>query len=301
VNPRLIFLPLIHELIFKNMEQLLGAHTSTAGGVSKSIERAEKLGFTAIQIFTKNNNRWFQKQLDEKEISKFRINLKNSNIKFVVSHDSYLINLCAKDKSILRKSREAFLDELTRCEQLGIPYLNFHPGSHLGAGEKEGIKLIVESLNIIHNKTKHFKVSSMLEATAGAGTAIGYRFEQLREIIDLVDNKKRMSVCIDTAHIFAAGYDIKNLKNYKKVIKEFDEIIGLERLKCFHMNDSKKELGSRRDRHEHIGKGFIGKDGFANIMNDKRLKNIPKILETPKGKQMKEDIRNLKTLLSLIK
>ena len=283
------------------MEQLLGAHTSTAGGVSKSIERAEKLGFTAIQIFTKNNNRWFQKQLDEKEISKFRINLKNSNIKFVVSHDSYLINLCAKDKSILRKSREAFLDELTRCEQLGIPYLNFHPGSHLGAGEKEGIKLIVESLNIIHNKTKHFKVSSMLEATAGAGTAIGYRFEQLREIIDLVDNKKRMSVCIDTAHIFAAGYDIKNLKNYKKVIKEFDEIIGLERLKCFHMNDSKKELGSRRDRHEHIGKGFIGKDGFANIMNDKRLKNIPKILETPKGKQMKEDIRNLKTLLSLIK
>ena len=301
MNPRLIFLPLIHELIFKNMEQLLGAHTSTAGGVSKSIERAEKLGFTAIQIFTKNNNRWFQKQLDEKEISKFRINLKNSNIKFVVSHDSYLINLCAKDKSILRKSREAFLDELTRCEQLGIPYLNFHPGSHLGAGEKEGIKLIVESLNIIHNKTKHFKVSSMLEATAGAGTAIGYRFEQLREIIDLVDNKKRMSVCIDTAHIFAAGYDIKNLKNYKKVIKEFDEIIGLERLKCFHMNDSKKELGSRRDRHEHIGKGFIGKDGFANIMNDKRLKNIPKILETPKGKQMKEDIRNIKTLLSLIK
>jgi deoxyribonuclease-4 len=283
------------------MEQLLGAHTSTAGGVSKSIERAEKLGFTAIQIFTKNNNRWFQKQLDEKEISKFRINLKNSNIKFVVSHDSYLINLCAKDKSILRKSREAFLDELTRCEQLGIPYLNFHPGSHLGVGEKEGIKLIVESLNIIHNKTKNFKVRSMLEATAGAGTAIGYRFEQLRGIIDLVDNKKRMNVCIDTAHIFAAGYDIKNPKNYKKVIKEFDEVIGLERLKCFHMNDSKKELGSRRDRHEHIGKGFIGKDGFSNIMNDKRLKNIPKILETPKGKQMKEDIRNIKTLLSLIK
>ena len=283
------------------MEQLLGAHTSTAGGVSKSIERAEKLGFTAIQIFTKNNNRWFQKPFDEKEIDKFKSNLKNSNIKFIVSHDSYLINLCAKDKSILKKSREAFLDELTRCEQLGISYLNFHPGSHLGAGEKEGIKLIAESLNIIHNKTKNFKVSSMLEATAGAGTAIGYRFEQLREIIDMVEDTKRMSVCIDTAHIFAAGYDIKNPKNYKKVIKEFDEIIGLDRLKCFHMNDSKKELGSRRDRHEHIGKGFIGKDGFANIMNDKRLKNIPKILETPKGKQMKEDIRNLKTLLSLIK
>ena len=283
------------------MEQLLGAHTSTAGGVSKSIERAEKLGFTAIQIFTKNNNRWFQKPFDQKEIDKFKTNLKNSSIKFVVSHDSYLINLCAKDKSILKKSRDAFLDELTRCEQLGIPYLNFHPGSHVGAGEKDGIKLIAESLNIVHDKTKNFKVNSMLEATAGAGTAIGYRFEQLREIIDLVDDKERMSVCIDTAHIFAAGYDIKNSKNYKNVIKEFDNIIELERLKCFHMNDSKKELGSRRDRHEHIGKGFIGKEGFSNIMNDKRLKKIPKILETPKGKEMKEDIKNIKTLLSLIK
>ena len=279
---------------------LLGAHTSTAGGVSKAIERAEKLGFTAIQIFTKNNNRWFQKPFDQKEIDKFKTNLKNSSIKFVVSHDSYLINLCAKDNSILKKSRDAFLDELTRCEQLGIPYLNFHPGSHVGAGEKDGIKLIAESLNIVHNKTKNFKVSSMLEATAGAGTAIGYRFEQLSEIIDRVDDKERMSVCIDTAHIFAAGYDIKNPKNYKKVIKEFDDIIGLDRLKCFHINDSKKELGSRRDRHEHIGKGFIGKEGFSNIMNDRQLKKIPKILETPKGKEMKEDIKNIKTLLSLI-
>ena len=141
----------------------------------------------------------------------------------------------------------------------------------------------------------------MLEATAGAGTVIGYRFEQLSEIIDLVDDKERMSICIDTAHIFAAGYDIKNPKNYKKVIKEFDDIIGLDRLKCFHMNDSKKELGSRRDRHEHIGKGFIGKEGFSNIMNDRQLKKIPKILETPKGKEMMEDIKNIKTLLSLIK
>lgn len=283
------------------MEQLLGAHTSTAGGVSKSIERAEKLGFTAIQIFTKNNNRWIQKPFDQREINNFKTNLKNSNIKFIVSHDSYLINLCAKDKSILKKSREAFLDEITRCEQLQIPYLNFHPGAHLGAGEKDGIKLIAESLNIIHNKTKNFKVSSMVEVTAGAGTALGYRFEQLREIIELVDNKKRMSVCIDTAHIFAAGYDIKNPKSYKRVITEFDEIIGLGRLKCFHMNDSKKELGSRKDRHEHIGKGFIGKEGFSNIMNDRRLKNIPKILETPKGKDQKEDLINIAVLKKLIK
>ena len=283
------------------MEQILGAHTSTSGGVSKAIERAEKLGFTAIQIFTKNNNRWFQKPFDQKEIDKYKINLKNSNIKFVVSHDSYLINLCAKDKSILKKSRKSFLDELTRCEQLEIPYLNFHPGAHGGNGEKEGIKLIAESLNIIHDKTKKFKVSSMLEATAGQGTAIGYRFEQLRDIIDLIEDEKRMSVCIDTAHIFAAGYDIKNPKNFKKVIKDFDEIIGLEKLKCFHMNDSKKDLGSRRDRHEHIGKGFIGKEGFSNIMNDKRLKQIPKILETPKGKEMKEDLKNIAVLKKLIK
>jgi deoxyribonuclease-4 len=283
------------------MEQLLGAHTSTSGGVSKSVDLAEKLGFTTMQIFTKNNNRWFQKQLEEKEIEAFKTKLNNSKIKFVVSHDSYLINLCAKDKEILKKSRVAFLDELERCELLGIPHLNFHPGSHLGAGEDDGIKLIAESINIAHDKTRGFMVSSMLETTAGQGTAIGYRFEQLQKIIELVEQKERMTVCIDTAHVFAAGYDIKDQKNFKKVITEFDEIIGFERLKCFHMNDSKKELGSRVDRHEHIGKGFIGTEGFSNIMNDERLKEIPKILETPKGKEQLEDLENLNVLRGLMK
>lgn len=283
------------------MQQLLGAHTSTSGGVSKSVDLAEKLSFTAMQIFTKNNNRWFQKQLEEKEIEAFKTKLNNSNIKFVVSHDSYLINLCGTDKEILRKSRVALLDELERCELLGIPHLNFHPGSHLGAGEDDGIKLIAESINIVHNKTKGYKVSSMLETTAGQGTAIGYRFEQLQQIIDLVEQKERMTVCIDTAHIFAAGYDIKDSKNFKEAIKEFDEIIGLDRLKCFHLNDSKKPLGSRVDRHEHIGKGFIGEEGFSNIMNDERLREIPKILETPKGKEQLEDLENLKMLRGLIK
>jgi deoxyribonuclease-4 len=281
-------------------DQLLGAHTSIAGGVSTSVDRAEKLGFTAMQIFTKNNNRWFQKRLDEKEISAFKSKLEKSNIKFVVSHDSYLINLCAAKKIILEKSRKAFLDELERCELLGISHLNFHPGAHLGAGEEDGIKRIAESLNIAHRKTKNYKVSSMLETTAGSGTTIGYRFEQLSEIIDLVEEKERMTVCIDTAHIFAAGYDIKEPKSFKEVIKEFDEIIGLDRLKCFHMNDSKKPLGSRVDRHEHIGKGFIGLEGFKNIMNDKRLTKIPKILETPKDKDQKEDLINIKTLNNLI-
>ena len=283
------------------MEQLLGAHTSTAGGVSKAVDLAEKLKFTAMQIFSKNNNRWKAKPLEETEIELFRTKLAESGIKFVVVHDSYLINLCSLSEDLLKKSREAFIDELTRCELLDIPYLNFHPGAHGGMGEDEGIKLIAESLNIAHQKTENYKVGSMLEVTAGQGTALGYTFEQIRKIIDLVDEKQRMSVCIDTAHIFAAGYDIRDPKEYNKVMKEFDDVIGLNLLKCLHMNDSKKELGSRVDRHEHIGQGFIGKKGFANIMNDKRIAKVPKILETPKGKEQLEDIKNLKVLRSLIK
>jgi len=283
-----------------NLEHLLGAHTSIAGGVSKSVERAEKLNFTAMQIFTKNNNRWNAKPLEEDEIKRFKSLLSESNIKFVVAHDSYLINLCAKDKTILHKSIEAFIEELQRCELLGIPHLNFHPGAHGGMGEEEGIKIIAESLNTAHQRTKNFKVKSMIELTAGQGTALGYKFEQIASIIELVEDKDRISVCIDTAHIFAAGYDIREPESYEKVISEFDSIIGLNLLKCFHINDSKKELGSRVDRHEHIGKGYIGLNGFRNLMNDERLKHIPKILETPKGKEQKEDIMNIDVLKNLI-
>jgi deoxyribonuclease-4 len=282
------------------LEQLLGAHTSINGGVSTAVDLAEKLGFTAMQIFTKNNNRWYAKELSDNEIEKFRARLENSNIKFVVAHDSYLINLCAKELEMLNKSRDSFLDELKRCELLGIPHLNFHPGAHLGLGEDEGIKIIAESLNVAHSKTPGYKVTSMIEATAGQGSAVGYKFEHLKEIIDLVDEKERITVCIDTAHVFAAGYDIKDAANYEIVINEFDNIVGLDRLKCIHMNDSKKPLGSKVDRHEHIGKGFIGIQGFTNIMNDKRIKHIPKILETPKGKEQLEDLVNLNTLRSLI-
>ena len=282
----------------KKQNQLLGAHTSIAGGVSTSVERAEKLNFSAIQIFTKNNNRWAAKPLEKEEVSRFKINLANSNIKFVVAHDSYLINLCAADIAMLKKSREAFIDELQRCEVLGIPHLNFHPGAHVGQSEKDGLKIIAESINLAHEQTRGFNVSSMLEMTAGQGSNLGYTFEQMREIIDMIDDSERMTVCIDTAHIFAAGYDIVN--NYQDVMKDFDDIIGLERLQCFHMNDSKKELGSRVDRHEHIGKGFIGLKGFANIMNDPQIAQVPKILETPKGKEMLEDITNLHELEKLI-
>lgn len=283
------------------MHHLLGAHTSIACGVSTAIDRAKELNFTAIQIFSKNNNRWKAKPLDEDEIKLFKEKWQRSNIEYIVVHDSYLINLCAKDKAILEKSRKAFIDELNRCEQLGIKYLNFHPGAHLEQGEDDGLKIIAESLNIAHSFTKNYKVKSMLETTAGQGTNLGYTFEQLRRIIELVDEKERMCVCIDTAHIYAAGYDIKSIKGYEKTIQDFDDIIGFDLLKCIHMNDSKKELGSRVDRHEHIGKGFIGKEGFINIMNDEKLFRIPKILETPKGKNMKEDVENLKVLIDLIK
>lgn len=283
------------------MKQLIGAHTSISGGVNKSVDLAEKLGFTAMQIFSKNNNQWNAKPLDEKEINLFKDKLEKSPIEFVVVHDSYLINLCAAKEELLEKSRNAFIDELIRCEQLGIPHLNFHPGAHTGQGEEKGIELIAESINIAHDKTPDFKVKSMLELTAGQGTNLGHTFEQIKSIIDKVDDKKRLSVCIDTAHIFAAGYDIKNKDTYEKVISDFDDIIGLEYLHCFHMNDSKKELGSRVDRHDHIGKGFIGLEGFTNIMNDKRLEHIPKILETPKGKEQLEDIENMNLLKSLVK
>lgn len=281
------------------MNHLLGAHTSTSGGVSKAIERAKRLNFEAIQIFTKNNNRWFAKPLEEQEINKFRSLDDKSIIKFIVSHDSYLINLCATKPELLKKSQTAFIDELTRCELLGIPYLNFHPGSHTGRGEDDGLKVIADSINFAHSETKGFKVSSMLEITAGQGTALGYKFEHISKIIERVEEKDRMSVCIDTAHMFAAGYDFRDEESYYNTMKEFDDIIGIEKLKCFHLNDSKKELGSRVDRHDHIGKGFIGLDGFRNIMNDERLSKIPKILETPKGKEQFEDLENLEVLRSL--
>ncbi len=279
---------------------LLGAHTSTSGGVGSAVDLAEKLGFTAMQIFSKNNTRWSQRPYKPSEIEEFKTKLKASELKFVCVHDSYLINLCANNPEFKKKSEAAFLDEIERCHQLGIEYLNFHPGSHGGDGEDKGIKAIAEALNIAHDKTQGYNVSSMLEATAGQGSAIGYKFEHLREIIDLVEDKDRMSVCIDTAHIFAAGYDIRTPEAYKKTMKEFDDIVGLEYLKCFHMNDSKKALGSRVDRHDHIGKGLIGLDGFRNIMNDKKIVHIPKILETPKGKDQLEDVENINMLKSLI-
>lgn len=279
---------------------LLGAHMSIAGGVHTAVDRAISIGCTALQVFTKNNNQWNGKPFTEDDIAQYRRKISTAGISPVVSHDSYLINLCATNPDTLKKSRAAFVDELERCEQLGIPLLNFHPGSHLGAGDDEGIKGICESLNIAHEATKNFNVKSVLEATAGQGTNIGYKFEHLRAIIDGVENPERMAVCIDTCHIFAAGYDIASEKGYEETFKQFDEIVGLDRLVAFHVNDSKKGLGSHVDRHDHIGKGMIGLTGFRLLMNDQRFARIPKILETPKSEDLHEDVENMNVLKSLM-
>ena len=204
------------------MQHLLGAHTSISAGVSTAVERAEKLGFTAMQIFTKNNNRWFAKSIELEEARRFKELIERSRVKFVVSHDSYLINLCASKSELLEKSRKAFIDEINRCEILGIPFLNFHPGSHTGRGEEDGLKVIADSINFAHQETKECNISTMLEITAGQGTALGYRFEHISKIIELVEDKKRMSVCIDTAHLFASGYDFRSEKSFEETFKEFD-------------------------------------------------------------------------------
>ncbi|MBI5215007.1 MAG: deoxyribonuclease IV [Ignavibacteriae bacterium] len=282
-----------------NHEPLIGAHESISGGIYKAFERGASVGCRTLQVFTKNNNQWQGKPLTDEDVANYKIAQSKSNIAPVIAHDSYLINLCAADSAILKKSRESFVDELQRCELLGIPYLNFHPGSHIGKGEEDGIKLIIESLNLAHEQTKGFCVLSVLETTAGQGTAIGYKFEHLRIIIDGVDEPERMAVCIDTCHIFAAGYDISTEKGYEKTMQEFDEVLGLKRLVAFHVNDSKKPLGLRVDRHEHIGKGFIGENGFRFLMQDSRFTDIPKILETPKSEDLHEDKMNLSLLKKL--
>ena len=285
----------------KKTNLLLGAHMSINGGVDTSVDRATSIGCTTMQIFTKNNNQWFAKPLTEEVVLNYKTKIAASNIKKVVSHDSYLINLCAINPDTLKKSRISFVDEIERCSLLGVEYLNFHPGAHMGMGEDEGIKKIIESLDIAHEKTRKSKVFSVVEVTAGQGTAIGYKFEHIEKIITGVSDKKRMAVCIDTCHIFAAGYDFTTKKKYLEVFKNFDEIVGIKNLVAFHLNDSKKVCGSRVDRHEHIGKGAIGLDGFKFLMNDKRFDEIPKILETPKEDDMREDVENMNLLKKLIK
>ncbi len=282
-------------------EILLGAHESIAGGIYRAVERAASIGATALQVFTKNSNRWEAPPLTAMDAENYKTALSKSSIRSVISHDSYLINLCAVDPAILEKSRRALIDEIRRCETLGIGMLNFHPGAHMGAGDEAGIALIAESLDFVHRETRGSAVLSVVETTAGQGSALGHRFEQIAAIIRGVADRDRMAVCIDTCHIFAAGYDIRAAASYERVMGEFGEIVGFERLQAIHVNDSKTGLGSRVDRHAHIGEGHIGKEGFGHLMNDIRLKDVPKILETPKGDDLAEDRTNMESLKKLIR
>ena len=286
----------------KTKNRLFGAHMSTAGGVEQSPERGASVGCLAMQIFTKNQTQWHAKQLEKKSVEAYLRNIDAAGITHVASHDSYLINLASPDPDMLKKSFDAFVDEIERAALLKIPYLIFHPGSHLGTGEETGLKSVAKAMNEAIKKTKHCPdVMLTIETTAGQGTNLGYKFDHVAYLVDKVKDKKRVGVCLDTCHVFAAGYDIRTKEGYKKTFNEFDEKIGIEHLKFFHINDSKKDFGSRVDRHEHLGKGFIGKDAFGFLVNDRRFFKIPMVLETPKGKDLAEDRVNLKLLRSLIR
>jgi deoxyribonuclease-4 len=280
---------------------LMGAHMSISGGVFNSLLYGQELGCTTIQIFTKNNNQWNARELTPEDVRRFLEIQKKTEITPVIGHNGYLINLASPKEEVYKKSNESMLTELKRAELLRLPYLVMHPGSHLGSGEREGMKRISLSLNRLHQKTKGFKVKILLETTAGQGSSIGYRFEHLAEIIETVRDRKRLGVCYDTCHTFAAGYDMRTRRAYQATFKEFDKVIGLSKLKVFHMNDSIKDLDSRVDRHEHIGEGKIGLEGFRLLMNDKRWEEIPKILETPKEEGTGKDVRNLIVLRSLVR
>ncbi len=260
----------------------IGAHVSAAGGVENAPVNAHKIGAKAFGMFTKNQRQWVAKPLEEKSIHSFKENCEKYDYKplHILPHDSYLINLGNPEKEPLQKSRAAFLDEMQRCEQLGLDRLNFHPGSHLNKTDEETcLKIIAESVNITLDKTRG--VAAVIENTAGQGTNLGHNFEQIKFIIDHIEDKVRAGVCIDTAHAYSAGYDIRSVEGFENFFLKFNEIIGLSYLMGMHLNDSKKEFGSRVDRHDLIGKGTIGEEVFIRLMNDPRFDNIPLILETP--------------------
>jgi len=278
---------------------LLGAHVSISGGVEKSPLRGEELGCDAIQIFSKNQRQWKSFPISDDTANAFQEALKNSRVRQVVIHDSYLINLASPNPESLQKSWDAFLDEMDRADRLGVPYLVFHPGSHMKKGEEAGIHQIAESLNFVLDQQPDGKVMLLLETTAGQGDHLGYSFEQLAEIISLVEKKERIGICYDTAHTFEAGYDIRTEKTYQETFAKFDKILGLDLLKVFHINDSKTDLGSRVDRHENIGKGYLGVAPFRFLVNDQRFQSHPMILETPGGDQFyKENLRLLRSLIT---
>ena len=276
----------------------IGAHVSATGGVENAPVNAHDIGAKAFGLFVKNQRQWASAPLTKTNIENFRKNCEKFGYQpaSILPHDSYLINLGHPEMEGLQRSRNAFLDEMQRCEQLGLDRLNFHPGSSLDKITQEDcLKIVAESINIVLDKTKG--VTAVVENTAGQGNNVGYTFEQIHFIIDLVEDKSRVGVCFDTCHAFTSGYDIKSEDGYRKTFQQFENIIGFSYLKGIHLNDSKKDLGSRVDRHDQIGEGLLGEEVFRRIMNDPRFDNIPIILETPDESRWKKEIKLLYGLI----
>ncbi len=276
---------------------LLGCHVSIAGGVQNAPQQGHELGCEIIQIFTRNPNQWKSKPLAEESAEEFKKRINTFNIHSVMTHSIYLINMASAERNLRKRSETAFLNEMDRCEVLNIPYLVFHPGSFRNSTERRGIRRLVNSLNRLLHQRADQQVQLLIENTAGAGSLLGSQFEQIAEIREHVNFPKRIHVCLDTAHAFAAGYDLSTPEGYHETLDEFNSIIGLEHLNAFHLNDSKSELASHRDRHENIGFGRIGKAVFAEIVNDARFRLTPMALETPGGEEWFR--RNLQLLYQL--
>jgi len=280
---------------------ILGIHASIVGGYHKAVERAHLCGSDCVQLFTKNNMQWRAKDITSADGKKFRQALEESKLAHPIVHDSYLINLASPDRDLWRKSLNALVDELRRAEVLGIPYVVAHPGSHTTSSEDRGLRQIVRAINEIHRRTGRIEARCLLETTAGQGTSLGWRFEQLGAIFDRVKEPDRLGVCFDTCHVFAAGYPMGTEKEYRTTMRTLGQSVGLKRIKAFHLNDSRRELGSRVDRHAHIGRGRMGLAPFRRLLNDRRFRKVPMYLETPKGKEKGVDLDaiNLKTLRGL--
>ena len=287
------------------MEPILGSHLSIAGGYYKAADRAGELGFRALQVFTKNNNQWRAKPLSEPEIQAFCHAVKAAKLAPPIAHNSYLVNLASANDELRLKSIEAMIVELERAFALGIPHVVAHPGSFVGSDEVTGLRVVAESIDEVFNRTPKLPTTIALETTAGQGSHLGWRFEQLGAIINRSAFPDRLTACVDTCHLFAAGYPLAPKKKYMETMKAFDQQVGLERIIAFHVNDSKKPFGSRVDRHEHIGLGCLGDEPFKLLMQDRRFRTIPMILETPKetkpGTDVPWDLVNRDKLLALAK
>jgi deoxyribonuclease-4 len=276
---------------------LIGAHLSAKGGLPTVFERAAAIDASAVGLFAKNSNQWKGKELTPEICAEFT---EKRTVRPVLTHASYLINLATTNAEFHRKSIAALVDELDRAERLGIHAVVLHPGAHMGAGAEEGIDQIARSLDHVHATIPHHKVVTLLETSAGQGSCIGCSFDELGKILERVDDRSRVGVCVDTCHIFASGYDIRTRAGYERTIEQLDEHVGIENVGAFHLNDSKKHLASRVDRHEHIGKGQLGLDAFGFVLNDRRFARIPKLLETPKTIETESDRENITTLRSLV-